>query len=119
MGRKAEEVLRNTSSDVSTLRANAWEEARGLMDSVLAENDRVWSLEDNTKFALELSGAKTLQAPDPLPSRSVMPFGPTHNPFNGYGTYGAKPPQGPPRGFKEETKRRLYEARDPLPQVPY
>jgi len=106
--RNMEEVLHSTNEDIRSFHANVEGEVRGIFDTMSAETTRVWSLEDHESFARDLTGAKTLDAPDPLPSRVVLPFGPTQNPFHGYGTYGLKAPQPPPRGFMQETTRRAF-----------
>jgi len=101
-----EEVLRNTNADALSLRENAEHEVREILGDSAAESRRVWALEDHESFARDLHGAKTLIAPDPVRPQKLLPFGGHHMPFDGFGTYGLKPPQKPPRGFMEETARR-------------
>jgi len=101
-----EEVLRNANADTLSLKENAENEVRGILGDIAAESKRVWSLEDHDSFARDLHGAKTLIAPDPVRPQKLLPFGGHHMPFDGFGTYGLKPPQKPPRGFMEETARR-------------
>jgi len=103
-----ESTLCGTSKDLRSLSTGAEEEVRGILDPLSAETARVWSLEDRKSFARELTGARTLDyAPDPVPPREVLPFGSVWMPFEGYGSFGSKPPRGPPRSFKEDTSRRL------------
>ena len=102
-----EVAIRSANEDVHVLSAAVGDEVHAILGSVSAENSRVWALEDHMSFARDLTGVKTLDAPDPLPSKAVLPFGECQNPFDGYGTYGMKPPQGPPRGFMEQTRRIL------------
>lgn len=108
---RMEETLCSTHIDVASLSACVENDVHGMLGSLSAENARVWSLEDHAKMARDLTGAKTLDAPDPLPARAVLPFGSTQNPFDGFGTYGSKPPQRAPKGFREETTRRILDAK--------
>jgi len=112
-----EKALSGTNADVCSLSGSVEEEVRGILGGVSVESARVWSLEDHASFARDLTGAKTLDAPDPLPPRPILPFGETQNPFDGYGTYGLKPPHGAPRGFKEETTRRILDVKDARPKT--
>jgi len=109
---RVEEALRCSNTELDCLSASVEGEVHGIMGTLSYENTRVWALENHESFARELTGAKALDyAPDPVPDRDPLPFGSPHMPFDGYGTYGSKPPQKHPRGFKEDTTRRLLNMR--------
>jgi len=106
--KNVQSTLHSTDLDVRSLSSSAAGQVHGIFGALSSENVRVWALEDHERFAMDLTGAKTLEwGPDAVRPRAVMPFGDLHNPFDGYGTYGLTPPQKRPKGFKAETARRL------------
>lgn len=88
---------------------------RGLLGNLQMNCEHSWSIEDGGEWAKMLTGVRSHRRDAKLhlvPRPRPLPFGQMNiHPFDGYGTYGKKPPTAKPPSFCAETLHKLHAKR--------